>query len=76
MFGAYVGSEIDGEVSKNFDFDVLGWLKGDNDNKSSIERAVAQADWKTDSGKNYSELSSLEKIKCQREESTSTSRKE
>ena len=69
MFGAYVGSEIGGEVSKNFDFDVLGWLKGDNDNKSSIERAVAQADWKTDSGKNYSELSSIEKIKYQREES-------
>ena len=49
---------------------------GENSDKSSIERAVAQADWKTDSGKNYSELFDVEKIKYQREESASTSRKE
>ncbi len=67
--GASVGADLGEEISKNFDYDVLGWLTGKNDRTAPTEKTVPQADWLTDSGKNYSELSTNEKIMYRQQES-------
>lgn len=66
MAGASVGADLVKEIGANFDFDVLGWLTGKNEKS---EKIIPQADWQTDSGKNYSELSTAEKIRYRQQES-------
>ena len=67
--GASVGADLGKEIGKNFDFDVLGWLTGKNDRNSSTERPVPKADWVTDSGKKFSELSTAERLRYRQNES-------
>ena len=55
--GASFGADIGKEISHNFDFDVLGWLKGEN-----AKSSAPQADWVTSDGKKFSEHSATEKI--------------
>ena len=64
-----VGAEARKEFGKNFDFDVLGWLKGENGKTPAGENPTPKADWKTDSGKMYSELSATERIQYHQHES-------
>ncbi len=67
MIGGAIGASLGaqaGTFADQFDFDVLGWLKGDN-----AKSSVPQADWKTDSGKMFSQLSSAEKIQYRQNES-------
>lgn len=66
--GAAVGTDLGKEIGKNFDYDVFGWLTGKNDKSSAYQKFVPQADWQTDSGKNYSELSAVEKIQYRQNE--------
>ena len=71
----YAGSEIGRNFGGSFDFDVLGWLTGNNDKTSAGEKAVPTADWKMDDGRMYSQLSARERI-THVDSATETARRE